>query len=424
LFRPRQKMPPPDIGDAIRSLFEETDKFSVRSYMFVNGMSDQDVLWCETLDKSGTGWYDRSLTQAVVESIAFDWPTTPLPGPEEPKVPNAGWYCFDGGSSTLPHAMFASLSQKAQQDALFKSPVTAISRDCANEVMRISIGGVQTPQEYSAVISTVPLPRLSFMDLTGVNINDNYAQWSAIRVLQYGSAVKVGIRFSTPWWETELPQPIHGGQSYTDRPVRTVVYPSYPKGAKPEDMSKALIVSYCGIQDAERLGAFIHPDGTADPELVDQVLRDLADIHGVTVPWLKKYYTGEYFAWDWLRDPLTMGAFAVFGPGVYTNGDVYSAILQPAAHGKLFFAGEAASACHSWVAGALDSAWRAVDQYLALNHRDTPLQKKFWKLWGRTEYWDELFSEELVKLNRDLADRHLVISLYKDGVKLESGENA
>ena len=73
-------------------------------------------------------------------------------------------------------------------------------------------------------------------------------------------------------------------------------------------MSKALIVSYCGIQDAERLGAFIHPDGTAEPELVDQVLRDLADIHGVTVPWLKKYYTGEYFAWDWLRDPLTMGS--------------------------------------------------------------------------------------------------------------------
>lgn len=63
LFRPRQKMPPPDIADAIRTLFEETDKFSVRSYMFVNGMSDQDVHWCETLDKSGTGWYDRSLTQ-------------------------------------------------------------------------------------------------------------------------------------------------------------------------------------------------------------------------------------------------------------------------------------------------------------------------------------------------------------------------
>ena len=116
--------------------------------------------------------------------------------------------------------MFASLSKKAQQEALFKSPVTAISRD-PKEVMKISINGVQSPQEYSAVISTVPLPRLSLMDLGGVGIYENYAQWSAIRELQYGPAVKVGIRFSKPWWE-DLLQTIRGGQSYTDLPLRTM----------------------------------------------------------------------------------------------------------------------------------------------------------------------------------------------------------
>ena len=118
--------------------------------------------------------------------------------------------------------MFNSLSQKAQDQALFSSPVTAISRDSQKEVMRISINGTQTPQEYAAVISTVPLPRLSVMDLTGVNINDNYEQWSAIRELQYGPSVKVGMRFSTPWWETQLPAKIRGGQSFTDLPIRTV----------------------------------------------------------------------------------------------------------------------------------------------------------------------------------------------------------
>ena len=118
--------------------------------------------------------------------------------------------------------MFDSLSEKAQQDAEFLSPVTAISRDPQKEVMRISINGTQSPREYSAVISTVPLPRLSLMDLTGVNINDNYAQWSAIRELQYSPAVKIGVKFSSPWWETALPMPIHGGQSYTDLPIRTM----------------------------------------------------------------------------------------------------------------------------------------------------------------------------------------------------------
>jgi len=262
------------------------------------------------------------------------------------------------------------------------------------------------------------LPRLSLMDLTGVNINSNYGQWSAIRELQYHPAVKVGLKFSSPWWETDLPQPIHGGQSYTDLPLRTIVYPSYPAGASPENMSKTLIVSYTWTQDAERIGALVNRDGTGQPELIDLVLRDLAAVHGVTVEWLQQYYTpGDYFAWDWARDPLTMGAYASFGPGVYGSNDIYSEILQPAANGKLFFAGEATSACHAWVVGALNSAWRAVDQYLSLNHPDS-IREKFWKLWGPTEYWDEASDKELVELNRRFMDRHLVIALHKSGVRL------
>ena len=119
--------------------------------------------------------------------------------------------------------MFKSLSQGAQEAAKFKSPVTAISYDTEDsKCLKISINGTPSPQKYSAVISTVPLPRLSVMDLIGVNINSNYAQWSAIRELQYGPAIKIGIKFSSPWWETDLPGPIHGGQSYTDLPLRTM----------------------------------------------------------------------------------------------------------------------------------------------------------------------------------------------------------
>ena len=72
---------------------------------------------------------------------------------------------------------------------------------------------------------------------------------------------------------------------------------------------------------------------------------------------------------------------------------------------------------HSWVAGALDSAWRAVDQYLALNHPKS-VRDRFWDKWGATEYWDETSNKDLVKLNHDLTDRHLVISLVKSGLAL------
>jgi len=390
--------------------------------MYLNGMTSKNIDWCETLDKS-TGLYDQALTEVVIGGLAFNWPKTLLPGPEEKTDPNLGWYCFNGGSSTLPQAMFASLSKQAQADALFEKPVTAISRDPENEAMRISINNVQTEQEYSAVISTVPLPRLSLMDLRGADVNANYAQWSAIRELQYAPSIKIGIKFSAPWWAETSHQapraPIRGGQSYTDLPIRTIVYPSYKDVIKPKDTSKVLIVSYCWTQDAERLGAHIHRDGTATKELIDMAFRDLATVHGVEVNWLRGFYTdGDYFAWDWNHDPLTMGAFAFFGPGSYDATDVYSEMLQPAARGKLFFAGEATSACHGWVAGALDSAWRAVNQYLLLHHDERTL-KKFYDEWGKTEYWNEADDDELVELNRKLTERHLVISLHKSGVRLE-----
>lgn len=44
-----------------------------------------------------------------------------------------------------------------------------------------------------------------------------------------------------------------------------------------------------------------------------------------------------------------LGAFAFFGPGSYGSNGIYNKITQPAARGKLFFAGEATSTCHAYV---------------------------------------------------------------------------
>jgi hypothetical protein len=123
--------------------------------------------------------------------------------------------------------MFNSLSEDAQKAAQFESPVTAIFGDAPTSeypegCMRISINGTPSSKRYSAIISTAPLPRLSIMNLNGVDIGQNYAQWSAIRELQYGPAIKIGMRFTTPWWGTKLKPPIRGGQSYTDVPLRTM----------------------------------------------------------------------------------------------------------------------------------------------------------------------------------------------------------
>ena len=62
-FRPAPDGTKPGIAQAVATLFQETNRFSLKSYMLtVAGMDPKDVNWCQTLtDAEGT--FDLSLTQ-------------------------------------------------------------------------------------------------------------------------------------------------------------------------------------------------------------------------------------------------------------------------------------------------------------------------------------------------------------------------
>ena len=64
LFKADSSGNQPDIGAAMAQLFKETNEFSVRSYMFLQGVRAEDISWCETLD-AHTGGYDRALTEGT-----------------------------------------------------------------------------------------------------------------------------------------------------------------------------------------------------------------------------------------------------------------------------------------------------------------------------------------------------------------------
>ena len=68
----------------------------------------------------------------------------------------------------------------------------------------------------------------------------------------------------------------------------------------------------------------------------------------------------SHHAYDWNADPGTAGAFAYFGPGQFRN--MYPWITRTS--GEHIIIGEAASAHHAWVVGALESAVRGVYQFL------------------------------------------------------------
>ncbi len=166
-----------------------------------------------------------------------------------------------------------------------------------------SSGGAKASTEYDYVISTIPLPALRFVELDGCNLS--YAQLEGMRTLRYDSSCKVGIRFSSRWWQTLKTGSITGGQTKTDRVVRTVVFPSY--GVDDPKADAVMIASYTWSQDAARVGGLINGRNTVDEQfLIDNILKDLAALHDVTFDFLKNELR-DWYAWDWYSDPFTLG---------------------------------------------------------------------------------------------------------------------
>ena len=83
----------------------------------------------------------------------------------------------------------------------------------------------------------------------------------------------------------------------------------------------------------------------------------------------------DYYAYDWYGSPETVGAFALFGPGQFSQ--FYPEVTKPASGGNLHFAGEAASKHHAWVSGALESARRCVDEIRC--HQNYLYNLKHWR---------------------------------------------
>ena len=222
------------------------------------------------------------------------------------------------------------------------------------------------------------------MDLSGLNLNWGTKQ--AIRSLGYGASCKVGIRFKNLWWIKSLG--IHqGGVAKTDLPLRVCVYPSYNCH---DDVEKpgVLLCSYTWSQEAQRLGSLISRKSPEDEEELKTLLIDnLAKLHSKTndredynrVHRLISEAYETHHAYDWYADSGATGAFAYFGPGQFRN--MYPWITRN--NGKHIIIGEAASAHHAWVVGALESAVRGVYQFLFKHSANSKAAHKALQLYNR-----------------------------------------
>lgn len=252
----------------------------------------------------------------------------------------------------------------------FHRQVTAIKTDLEEGSIGLKIKHTDYPdhiteeRKYFAVFNSTTLGALQRMDLTQADLN--YGTKQAIRSLGYGASCKVGMKFKTAWWMKEPLNINRGGIGKTDLPLRVCVYPSYSVGDEKCEPA-VLLCSYTWAQDAQRIGSLISSTSpTGENELKEVLFHNLALLHASDkLPYEKllaiikdQYIT--HHAYDWYHDPNMSGAFAYFGPGQFS--DMWSQIIKP--NGWLFLIGEAASAHHAWIVGALESSVRAVYQLL------------------------------------------------------------
>ncbi|KAG8698959.1 hypothetical protein FRC08_005602 [Ceratobasidium sp. 394] len=341
-----------------------SDQWSTRGYMRLDTAagppySDDVISYLETFTSS-TGRYECALTESVLRALDFDY--TP---PEPSSDPL--WYCINGGVDQIIHQALSKISTQPRRGdrATAIAPVWASEENAAGQTataMTVTVvnNAVTTQHEYDHVVSTIPLSCLGQVDTSECDLPWNLQ--TAIRDLRYNCSTKVAIRFSSRWWETlQAPQigPQIGGVSSTDRPTRTVIYPSYGIGLSE---GATMIVSYTWTQDAFRLGSLAKGKGSVSEQaLITGILKDLTDMHRITDPAYLRGLMLDYNVYYWYAHEFSMGAFPFFGPGQFRN--LYPLVTKPV-YGRLHFAGEATSVHHAWVVGALNSAYRSLVEIL------------------------------------------------------------
>ena len=327
---------------------------SVRQYLTSKNFSFLEINFLETF-LEGTGHFDEDLTEIVLE----DW----LFGEDNDYT----WKTIEGGMSRLIKGMEALLTKPTR----YSERVIAISQAFVNSSLSITTTSGET-RTYDHVINTVPLGAMQAMDMSTLNLG--YAKESAIRMINYDPSMKIGIKFKSRWWQ-ELPNPIFGGQSNSDLPIRACVYPSY--GVNTPNAAAVMIASYTWGQDASRLASYLSTP-LAESHLLNLTLSSLATLNNLTSDFLHSQYV-DHFAYSWYNNEFSVGAFPEFGPGQFTG--LMPALMTPAAGGRAHFGGDALSAGHAWIVGGLNAGFRCVREVLEAEGRGD-LAVRLVEMWG------------------------------------------
>ena len=316
--------------DGFNEICRKLDDYPFRLYLSsILGWPTEVIDFVETVT-SQTNQFSLSVTEIMMEYIDFS---------------TKEWSTIAHGMSRLPNAMAHLVGD---ENITFNARVSGIRNEKDGKVT-LSIAGCGAAGEitFDKVIMAIPPSALRMIT--------NRPAWSeqkelAIRSMHFESLYKMGLRFKTRFWERVGPMTCRGGQSTTDLPIRWIVYPS---NGIDEDGPGVLLV-YSWMTDADNWLP-LTPEERRDLALanlaqiydgmIDTKDKSVIDVHDLfiessDVAWSARNSTGD----------------AKFLPGQFLSR--FEAARRP--EGNIHFAGEHLSRHHTWVAGALESAWETV----------------------------------------------------------------
>ncbi len=199
---------------------------------------------------------------------------------------------------------------------------------------------------------------------------------------------KLAICYTRAWWEemkpvdtgTGLMRTITAGKSVTDLPIRQCIYWK----VNPENGHAVILIYddgtdldyWAGLRDSTSTPHLNDPavlseefdlpewsSMTAPKRMVDEVHRQLMEMHGVKDPTaVPAPYSAAYR--DWGEDPF--GGGANFWQVGVQSFDVSQRIVQPVPPHRVYICGEAYSHAQGWVEGALQTAEDLLQNHLGL----------------------------------------------------------
>ncbi|MHB8128257.1 MAG: flavin monoamine oxidase family protein [Mobilitalea sp.] len=328
------------------------------------GLSQGAINLISAVDPASGAFLNISYDEIAQEEYSLDYTNT---------------YCIEGGNVNLPLAFYNSIQLANPQEyrnipevylgnVAFKHGhyVTGIYQSGYRNKVVLKYTNTTDKTDaadvFDYVISAIPFSVLREVEIKPAFRN---MKMQAILESNYIDAQKTLFLCNKRFWERNAEYGnILGGISYTDLPIRSIIYP-YDHNDCTEDKSYSpdepgvLTSSGNQAQNAIRVG------GMEDDTRYKLIRQNVEEVHGLPRGFLNTIVE-RYQTVHWNSEPLYRGALAYNLPK-QKRLFAYE-MQQPEYSNHVFFAGEHTSAKHGWIQGALSSGKAAANCLAASFH--------------------------------------------------------